>query len=139
MHESDVVEMAGVLVGAPDPEIVELEARIRAAQLGADATALDALLADDLLFTGPDGAIGSKADDLAAHASGVVRFVEHVPRELRVRRVGREQRWHGGVGLEPRREAHAIDHDRLRDERPDGQEHDGLQPSRGSEDHRTQR
>ena len=80
--------MADVLVGAPDPEIVALETRLRAAQLDADVAALDALIDDDLLFTGPDGQLGTKAQDLAAHGSGVVRFREHEPEELRVRRVG---------------------------------------------------
>ena len=77
-----------VLVGAPDPEIVELEARLRAAQLAADVAALDALIAEDLLFVGPDGRLATKSQDLEAHATGVVRFREHVPEELRVRRVG---------------------------------------------------
>jgi ketosteroid isomerase-like protein len=88
MHDPDVTQLAAVLVGEPDPEIVELEARIRAAQLAADVPALDALISDDLLFTGPDGSLGTKAQDLAAHGSGAVRFREHVPEELRVRRVG---------------------------------------------------
>ena len=73
---------------APDSEIVALEARLRAAQLAADVGALDALIADELLFTGPDGTLGTKAQDLAAHASGAVRFRVHEPEELRVRRVG---------------------------------------------------
>ena len=73
---------------APDPEVVALEARLRAAQLAADVGALDALIADELLFTGPDGTLGTKAQDLAAHASGAVRFRVHEPEELRVRRVG---------------------------------------------------
>ncbi|HEY4219378.1 MAG TPA: nuclear transport factor 2 family protein [Gemmatimonadaceae bacterium] len=73
--------------------VIDLETRLRAAQLRAaqlraDVPALDALLADDLLFTGPDGTIGTKAQDLAAHGSGVIRFREHVPVELRVRRIG---------------------------------------------------
>jgi hypothetical protein len=88
MHEADVAQLTSVLVGAPDAEIVALEARIRAAQLAADVAALDALTDDNLLFTGPDGTLGTKAQDLAAHGSGVVRFVEHVPTELRIRRIG---------------------------------------------------
>lgn len=88
MHDSDVTRLAAVLVGEPDPEIVELEARMRAAQLAADVPALDALISEQLLFTGPDGAPGTKDQDLAAHGSGAVRFREHVPEELRVRRVG---------------------------------------------------
>ncbi len=79
-----------VMVGDPDPEIAACEARLRAAQLAADVRELDALIADELLFTGPDGQVGTKAQDLEAHASGLVRFREHVPQELRVRRVGRD-------------------------------------------------
>jgi ketosteroid isomerase-like protein len=80
--------MAAALVGAPDAEIVALEARIRAAQLDADVATLDALIADELLFTGPDGQLGTKAQDLDAHRSGAVRFRVHEPEELRIRRVG---------------------------------------------------
>jgi ketosteroid isomerase-like protein len=88
MHDIDVSAMAAALVGAPDAELVALEAALRTAQLRADVAALDALIADALLFTGPDGQLGTKAQDLEAHRSGVVRFREHAPEELRVRRVG---------------------------------------------------
>lgn len=80
--------MFEILVGAPDPEIVALEERLRQAQLDADVAALDALIAESLLFTGPDGSLGTKAQDLAAHQTGAVRFVTHEPEELRIRRVG---------------------------------------------------
>lgn len=86
--QADVVPLAAVLVGPQDAEIVALEAEIRAAQLAADVVALDRLIADELLFTGPDGELGSKAQDLAAHRAGVVRVREHEPEELRIRRVG---------------------------------------------------
>jgi ketosteroid isomerase-like protein len=88
MSHSDVVSMQAVLVGAADPEIVACEAEIRAAQLAADVGVLDRLIAEDLLFTGPDGQLATKAQDLAAHASGTVRFRGHEPEELRVRRIG---------------------------------------------------
>ena len=88
MTAPDVATMQAVLVGPADPELVQAEARLRAAQLDADVAALDALIADELLFTGPDGQLGTKAQDLAAHGSGVVRFREHEPEELRVRPVG---------------------------------------------------
>jgi ketosteroid isomerase-like protein len=88
MHDTDHLMVASVLVGAPDDEIVALEARLRTAQLAADVATLDILIDDDLLFTGPDGTLGTKAQDLEAHGSGVVRFREHVPTELRIRRVG---------------------------------------------------
>lgn len=80
--------MQSVVVGVADPEIVALEAELRRAQLDADVATLDRLIADELLFTGPDGRLGTKAEDLAAHGSGVVRFREHEPEELRVRAAG---------------------------------------------------
>lgn len=88
MNDPDVAAVQAVLAGPPDPEIVACEARIRSAQLAADVAELDRLIADELLFTGPDGGLGTKAEDLAAHGSGAVRFREHEPEELRVRRVG---------------------------------------------------
>lgn len=74
--------------GAPDDEIVDLERRLRRAQLDADVQALDRLISEELLFAGPDGALATKAQDLQAHASRAMRFVSHEPEELRVRRVG---------------------------------------------------
>ena len=71
-----------------DREIVDLEAALRAAQLGADVATLDRLISGDLLFTGPDGTLATKADDLAAYRDGVMQLAEHVPQEMRVRRVG---------------------------------------------------
>src|SRR5678815_4850303 len=90
MNNIDTTAFDQALVGTDidNEEIVILEARIRVAQLGADLTALENLISDDLLFTGPDGQLGSKAQDLEAHGSGVVRFRSHVPEELRIRRVG---------------------------------------------------
>jgi len=69
-------------------EIEDAEHRMRAAQLAADVSALDELIDDDLLFTGPNGQLGTKQADLDAHASGVVRFLEHEPVELKVRNLG---------------------------------------------------
>jgi ketosteroid isomerase-like protein len=85
---TDIDVLQSALIGPADPEIVALESRLRTAQLAADVAALDALLADKLLFTGPDGALATKAHDLEAHRSGVVRFRTHEPKELRVRRIG---------------------------------------------------
>ena len=88
MNTTELSRLQSVVVGAADPEIVALEAELRRAQLDADGATLDRLSADELLFTGPDGRVGSKAEDLAAHRSGVVRFREHEPEELRIRAVG---------------------------------------------------
>jgi ketosteroid isomerase-like protein len=88
MNDVDISSLEHVLVGDADPEIVALEARIRNAQLNADLTALENLIADDLLFTGPNGQLGTKAQDIEAYQSGAVQFMEHIPEELRIRRVG---------------------------------------------------
>ena len=77
-----------VFVACSDREIASLEARLRDAQLTADVRELDALIAEELLFTGPDGQLGTKAQDLEAHGSGIVRFRAHEPEELLVRRAG---------------------------------------------------
>ena len=87
MDQFYVSVLAAVLSGPPDPEIVEYETRIRAAQLSGDGEALNALIADDLLFTGPDGRLATKSEDLEAHRSGTVRFLSHEPEELSIRRV----------------------------------------------------
>jgi len=87
MNKIDTIAFDQALVGIADQEIVILEARIRAAQLSADLTALQDLISDDLLFTGPDGQLGTKEQDIEAYRSGTVRFIAHVPEELRIRRL----------------------------------------------------
>jgi ketosteroid isomerase-like protein len=83
-HDAGGERMRAVAIGV-DAALIECEARLRAAQLAADVAALDQLISDDLLFTGPDGQLASKAADLEAHRSGAVRFLEHEPDELRAR------------------------------------------------------
>jgi ketosteroid isomerase-like protein len=87
-HVPDDKMLAAAVVGDADRDIVHMEACIRAAQLTADVAALDRLLANDVLFTGPDGVVGTKAEDLKAHGSGLVRFRTHLPAELRMRSIG---------------------------------------------------
>lgn len=79
------VKLSTTSSGDVHAEIIAAEAQLRDAQLAADVEALDALISDNLLFTGPDGELASKADDLAAHRSGAVKFVEHEPESLEVR------------------------------------------------------
>lgn len=88
MNDSDMSIMQRIAHSSVPPDIVRAEARLRVAQLTADVSELDALIAADLLFTGPDGELATKAADLAAHASGAVCFREHEPQELRARPVG---------------------------------------------------
>jgi len=56
--------------------------RLQAAQLAADADALDRLLDDRLVFTGPDGRLYSKHDDLELQRSGHQRLTEVTEEEL---------------------------------------------------------
>ena len=88
MSNTALTSLQSVVVGEAHPEIVSCEARMRAAQLAGDVVALDELISDELLFTGPDGELGTKAQDLDAYRSGNVRFRGHEPEELRVRSVG---------------------------------------------------
>lgn len=62
------------------------ESRFQSAQIEHDLDELDALLHDELRFTGPDGAIGGKDDDLAAHRAGVYDWdaVEQIGREVQI-------------------------------------------------------
>ncbi|GAA1948113.1 nuclear transport factor 2 family protein [Kitasatospora viridis] len=60
------------------------ERRLQAAQLAADADALDALLDDRLVFTGPDGRLYGKADDLELQRSGRQRLTRVAEEELTV-------------------------------------------------------
>ena len=48
----------------------EAERRLQRAQLASDVEALDQLIDDRLVFTGPDGQLYSKQDDLRVHRSG---------------------------------------------------------------------
>lgn len=54
MSHLGVAAIEAALVGAPDPEMVAREAELRAAQLAGDVAAMDRLIADGLLFTGPE-------------------------------------------------------------------------------------
>jgi ketosteroid isomerase-like protein len=66
----------------------ECEAALRNAQLAGDVDRLDSLIDDALIFTGPDGAVYGKADDLEAHRQGWVRITRLVPSEERIERYG---------------------------------------------------
>lgn len=69
------METEATLPALPAP-LVELEARLRRAMLAGDADALDKLVADDVLFADQQGALLTKAADLAAHRSGTLQLHE---------------------------------------------------------------
>jgi hypothetical protein len=57
-----------------ESEIGALEEQLRLAMLRSDVSVLDALIADELLFVGPDGSVLGKAADLELHRSGAQRI-----------------------------------------------------------------
>ncbi|MQY05626.1 nuclear transport factor 2 family protein [Actinomadura macrotermitis] len=70
-------------------ELRDAERRLQAAQLAADADALELLLDDRLVFTGPGGALYSKQDDLELQRSGRQRLDRVEEEELTVLADGR--------------------------------------------------
>jgi ketosteroid isomerase-like protein len=72
----------------PEPSIEDLEAALRRAMLSGDVDALDALLADALVFTTRTGAIATKQADLEAHRSGSLQLTVLDPSEERIQRFG---------------------------------------------------
>lgn len=54
----------------PDESLRVAERRLQAAQLASDVAVLDELIDERLVFTGPDGLLYGKADDLRLHRSG---------------------------------------------------------------------
>ena len=68
-----------------EAQIRTCEARLCAAMLASEVEALDALIADDLLFAGPTGDLANKEMDLEAHRTGSLRLSELVPKTLDIR------------------------------------------------------
>ncbi|MBS42071.1 MAG: DUF4440 domain-containing protein [Nocardioides sp.] len=56
-------------------DLADAERALRAAQLGGDAAALEAILHPRLVAVGPDGTLFDRADDLHAHRSGALRIL----------------------------------------------------------------
>ena len=71
-----------------DDSLRACEAALRQAQLASDVATLERLVDDALVFTGPDGAVYGKTDDLDAHRNGLVRITRLEPSEERIQRFG---------------------------------------------------
>ena len=63
-------------MAAVTDEVDALETQLREAVLAGDVKVLDALLADDLVFTDQAGRRLTKADDLAAHNAGRLKITQ---------------------------------------------------------------
>lgn len=71
-----------------DDSLLACEAALRRAQLASDVAEIDRLVDEALVFTGPDGAVYGKRDDLEAHRTGMVRITRLEPSEERLQRFG---------------------------------------------------
>ncbi|SMC22807.1 protein of unknown function [Andreprevotia lacus DSM 23236] len=67
-----------------EAEIAELEIQLRDAMLHSDVATLDRLIAPELMFTDHFGRVLGKADDLALHCNGTLRFSQLVPSEQQI-------------------------------------------------------
>lgn len=72
----------------PRSTVRAAELALRGAQLRSDVTTLSELIDDALVFTGPDGLVYSKSDDLGAHRSGDIRIEQLDPSEEQVLEFG---------------------------------------------------
>jgi ribosomal protein S18 acetylase RimI-like enzyme/ketosteroid isomerase-like protein len=84
----DLGRMGGSTMTDEHDELRERELELRRAQLASDVAALDRLLDDSLVFTGPDGKIYGKADDLELHRTGAIRIHRLEPSDERIQRFG---------------------------------------------------
>jgi ketosteroid isomerase-like protein len=71
-----------------DDSLLACEAALRRAQMASDVAELDRLVDEELVFTGPDGGLYSKADDLDAHRNGLVRINRLEASDERIQRFG---------------------------------------------------
>jgi hypothetical protein len=69
-------------------ELRAAERALQAAQLASDVAELDRLIDDRLVFTGPDGRLYSKADDLRLHGSGEQKMSRVEEEDLTVLVIG---------------------------------------------------
>ena len=71
-----------------DASLRACEAALRQAQLTSNVQELDRLVDDALVFTGPNGAVYGKKDDLDAHRRGLIRITRLEPSEEHLQRFG---------------------------------------------------
>ena len=69
-------------------ELEKLEVELREAMLRNDITTLDRLLADEVIFTDPQGSVIDKVEDLSLHQSGNLVVTSYETDELIVRVFG---------------------------------------------------
>ena len=72
----------------PDASLLACEAALRKAQLTSNVEELDRLVDDALVFTGPNGAVYGKQNDLDTHRHDLIRITRLDPSEERIQRFG---------------------------------------------------
>jgi hypothetical protein len=75
-------------VGPSEASLHACEMALRRAQLTSDVGELDRLVDDELVFTGPNGAVYGKQDDLDGHRRGIIRISRLDPSEERIQHFG---------------------------------------------------
>jgi hypothetical protein len=88
LRSFDDADMSNISIPLSDESLTASESALRQAQLASDVSVLERLLDDGLVFTGPDGAVYGKQDDLHAHRSGSIRITRLEPSEERIQRFG---------------------------------------------------
>lgn len=68
-----------------EAQIRKCEARLYEAMATSNLDELNMLIADDLLFVGPDGQLATKALDLELHRRGATVFTQFDPKDLQLR------------------------------------------------------
>jgi hypothetical protein len=74
--------------GPSEASLHACEMALRRAQLTGDVGELDRLVDDELVFTGPNGAVYGKQDDLDGHRRGIIRISRLDPSEERIQHFG---------------------------------------------------
>ncbi len=67
-----------------ETQIINAEEQLRQAMLTSDVSVLDQLLAPEIIITSHLGELLGKQDDLAAHASGLIKIQELNPSEQQI-------------------------------------------------------
>ena len=80
--------MSDLTTAPSEASLRACETALRKAQLSSDVQELDRLLDDTLVFTGPNGAVYGKKDDLDAHRRGLIRISRLEASEERIQRFG---------------------------------------------------
>jgi hypothetical protein len=83
------MSMIGDLGAGPsEASLHACEMALRRAQLTGDVGELDRLVDDELVFTGPNGAVYGKQDDLDGHRRGIIRITRLEPSEECIQHFG---------------------------------------------------